>query len=284
MARKKKKKGGGDDMPTWLITFSDMMTLLLTFFVLLNSMAVIDERRKLVALGSIIGTFGMGSESIDVLTKAQTRKTVEPGPMEDVEDLQMLKEMVWDDAEKDLRFAESRFVQIFSVSSDVLFPPGETELTGRGRELLNRILPVLRQVDYPLLLAGHTATLRDELGEEFRVRDLRATVDPSWRISLLRTLAVYQYLIGNGMDPAMLRMEAFGRYRPRHDNETPEGRGANRRVDIVLDKRQEALRAEISRRLPPGGGDAGRYEVDGFVFSVGGNRTEGGQPVGEGAP
>jgi len=48
VARKKKKKGGGggEETPEWLITFSDVMTLLLTFFVLLLSMASLQDIKK----------------------------------------------------------------------------------------------------------------------------------------------------------------------------------------------------------------------------------------------
>ena len=109
MARKKKKSGGGDELPAWLVTFSDMMTLLLTFFVMLNSMAVIDERRKLVAIGSIIGTFGEGTKSYDVLSKQDTRRTVEPGPLDNIGDMEQIKEQVWEDLSEDISFAESRF-------------------------------------------------------------------------------------------------------------------------------------------------------------------------------
>ncbi len=56
-------------MPAWLVTFSDMMTLLLTFFVLLLSMASLTDERKIkVVLGSIIGSFGIGTKGVDVLS------------------------------------------------------------------------------------------------------------------------------------------------------------------------------------------------------------------------
>jgi len=64
MARRKEKASGSDGgTPAWLVTFSDMMTLMLTFFVLLVSMAAImDERRKIVVLGSLVGTFGLAEK------------------------------------------------------------------------------------------------------------------------------------------------------------------------------------------------------------------------------
>ncbi|MDY7000713.1 MAG: flagellar motor protein MotB, partial [Thermodesulfobacteriota bacterium] len=121
MAKKGKKAPEAKGQPAWLITFTDLMTLLLTFFVLLVSMAVIDERRKLIVLGSIFGTFGMG-QSYDLLSTKDTKRKVEPGPMEmeSADDLEPLKDLIWEDMEQDLNFASNRFVQVFSVNNDVL--------------------------------------------------------------------------------------------------------------------------------------------------------------------
>ncbi|EPR34508.1 OmpA/MotB domain protein [Alkalidesulfovibrio alkalitolerans DSM 16529] len=268
MARERKAKGGGGGLPAWLITFSDIMTLLLTFFVLLNSMAVLDERRKLVVLGSIIGTFGEGTRSFDVLSTRDTRRSIEPGPMEDIGDLEPLKPMLWEDLSKDLSFAENRFVQIFSISSDVLFAPGSVTLTQQGADILARVAPVLMDAGFPILVGGHTSTLREELGERFSVQEERRVLDPSWNISLGRAMAVYRHLIGLGLPPDKLLLEAFGRYHPRHDNATPQGRRLNRRVDIVLDKRNQ-LEPRIERVLPAARRTRDDYEVGGFVFEVG---------------
>jgi chemotaxis protein MotB len=143
MARKEKQEKP-QGQPGWLITFSDMMTLMLTFFVLLVSMAVLDERRKLVVLGSIIGTFGVGRQGHDVLSQRDRRTSVEPGPMEmdSINDLEPLREMVWEDIGDDLDFASSKFVQVFSIPADVLFEPGGATLRPRGRQILEAALPV----------------------------------------------------------------------------------------------------------------------------------------------
>jgi len=238
MARKQKVKEP-EGQPAWLVTFSDMMTLMLTFFVLLVSMSVLDERRKLVVLGSIIGTFGVGKQGHDVLSKVDKKTSVEPGPMEmpSVNDLEPLRTMVWENMEDDLNFAANKFVQVFSIPDDVLFEPGGVQLKLRGRQILEAALPVFLQVRVPILLAGHSSTLRDEEAGSFRVENLEETMDSSWRLSFGRVMAVYGLLLDGGMDPEMLRVEAFGRFHPRHTASTAEGRRMNRRVDVILDKR-----------------------------------------------
>lgn len=143
---KEKKPKEPEGQPLWLITFSDLMTLMLTFFVLLVSMSVVDERRKLVVLGSIIGTFGFGSRGYDVLSKGDSKRTVAVGPMEVQEDLEPIKPLLWEFAEEDLRFESNRFVQILSIGADVLFTPDSTNVSIEGAKILDTVLPVLKKL------------------------------------------------------------------------------------------------------------------------------------------
>lgn len=264
---KKAKKRDCPELPLWMVTFTDCMTLMLTFFVLLVSMSKVDEQRKLVALGSIIGAFGWDT-SFDLLTTETGKKTVEPGPLDNVQDLESLKQMLWEDINQDLRFESNRFVQVLSISTEVLFLPGQTTLSPEGRDLLTRMLPVLSQVRYPLLIAGHTASLRDELGTDYRTGDADLVPDPTWKISLNRALAVYAFLLENGLDPANLRVEGFGRFAPHYNNSDAKERMRNRRVDIVLDKRSQEFTQRLSQEAGPAAVQDNSYDVDGFRFRL----------------
>lgn len=245
MAKKEKKQSSGEGVPAWLVTFSDMMTLLLTFFVLLLSMASLTDERKIkVVLGSIIGSFGIGTKGVDVLSGDKGGKVGEPGPMEDVVDLAALKPLLWDEKDKDLNFIANRFIQIVEINSAVLFEPGKTQLTAQGKELLSKLIPILKKVDYPLALRSHTSTLRDEFGPEFLKLQENSGLDLSWKLSLGRLLSVYRYLLEQGLNPENIRVEAFGRFRPRYPETRAQGREKNRRVEIVLDKRVSSWAVE----------------------------------------
>ncbi|CAK7042378.1 MAG: hypothetical protein DELT_02882 [Desulfovibrio sp.] len=259
MARKE-KKGGGDEGPAWLVTFSDLMTLLLTFFVLLLSMAVIDERNKLIVLGSVSSSFGIGQASFNPKSPENKPSKVEPGAMQ-TQDMAPIKDMLWEDMKNDLNFQENRYVQILSINADVLYNPGETELSDKGKQLLNRIMPQLLRIKYPLLIAGHTATRRDEEGAAYQVDFDKTKVDSTWALSLARSAGVYRYLVQSGLPSQRLTQESFGQYHPRYSDRTPEERQRNRRVDIVLDKRNapEIMTLEESR-------EPVRREPRGFFF------------------
>lgn len=263
---RKEKVEEPEGQPAWLVTFSDMMTLMLTFFVLLVSMSVMDERRKLVVLGSIIGTFGVGKQGFDALSQKDLKTTVEPGPMElDINDLEPLREMIWEDISEDLNFSENKFVQVFSIPDDVLFEPGQAEIKPEGKAILESALPVLLQVETPLLLAGHTSTLREEEGYEYRVEDLDQPMDSSWKLSFYRVMAVYRFLLDAGVSTDMLRVEAFGRFHPRFSDTTAKGRRKNRRVDIILDKRNARWQEQLEYMQKPSGPPQ-EYEYKEFIF------------------
>ncbi|WP_316898823.1 OmpA family protein [Pseudodesulfovibrio indicus] len=264
---KKTKKLICEEIPLWMVTFADCMTLMLTFFILLVSMATIDQRRKLVALGSIIGTFGFDKASYEVFSKKDTKQTVEPGPI-DSGDLEPLQALKWENVDQDINFSSSRFVQILSINARLLFAPDGFTLSAEGLATLDRFLPLLLQVKYPLLLAGHTSDLRDERDLDYQPGDDEQNPDLSWKLSLNRALAIYRYLLDKGMDPDMIRVEAFGKYRPHYPPDTAENRSRNRRVDIVLDKRSSRLGDRIVEAMPVVRDRKDSMTVNGFEFDV----------------
>ncbi len=238
MVRRKKLSSGGSQpgIPVWMITFSDLTTLLMTFFVLLVSMAsMTDASKRKVALGSVSGKFGTGAPSLDDLSTTQG-KTVEPGPFNLFKDLQAMKKRAWEDSGSDLHFEYNRFIQRLSIDADVLFAPGSAEFSPEGRRLLDEVRPIIIESSYPLGLSGHTAEGRDEFGPEY-LAPAGQKVNFSWRLSLDRVVAVYRYFVDSGVPADKLRVEAFGKYRPKAGDATPAERKTNRRVDITLDKR-----------------------------------------------
>lgn len=279
MARKKEKQDAGNDEPGWLVTFSDLMTLLLTFFVLLLSLAsLVDEKKRLVSIGSLLGAFGPATGSVQPLTIKPADLIKEPGPMEDipVTDLEPLKELIWEDSATDFDFQSNRFIQVFSVDTDVMFKPGQTSLTQRGQEIIRKIIPVIKKEKYPLLLTGHTSSIRSEFAAEYVVGMDDKGVDLSWDISLHRVLTVYRMLLENGVNPHKIRLEAFGRFRSRASNATPEGRRKNRRVEFILDRRESVWNHELAQQSGIRGNVASdRYIYNDFVFDL--NATTQGQ-------
>ena len=269
MARRRKKSAAKAASP-WLVSYCDLVTLLLSFFVLLISMSVLDERRTDNVLATVRESLGIGSAITTPLSDKDTLKPVMPGVFDlPADEMEPLRDMLWEDPNEDLTLLSNKYLEIISVNADVLFAPGETTLTEKGQSLLGRILPVLKKLDYPMLLAGHTGPPRDEL-EVYRVNLDPYEFSPTWEISLLRSLSIYEFFKEHGLAMDQVSLEGFGEYRPKVSNNTEVGRSINRRVDIVLDKRgKEAADAA----LPPGltskpKEDRNTYQQDGFIFDV----------------
>jgi chemotaxis protein MotB len=269
LKRKEKVQETGDGFPSWMITFSDMVTLMMTFFIVLVSMAsMTDVYKRKVALGSVSGTFGTGAPGLDDLTTDDTRTRVDPGPINVFKDLSPVRDRLQEDPDKDLRFESNRFIQRLSMDAAALFAPGTADLTDRGRELLARVLPIVAESAYPLGLSGHTAGGMDEFGPEYLPKPW-VKVDFSWDLSLARVLAVYRYFLDAGIAPDKLRLEAFGRFRPRVGDESREDRQTNRRVEITLDRRIGSWSSELAARKAREEEDMrvrDSFSVDDFLF------------------
>lgn len=269
MPRRKKQAAGASKVPPWLITFSDLMTLLLTFFVLLVSMAAIDERSKRDVLGSVARQFGFGEVILNPTAPPGMLGPVEPGRMDLPEDdLEPLRDRVFDDSTKDLSFQENKYVQIFSISDEVLFRPGSTELSEKGMTMLDRLMPYLQRIEYPLLVAGHAGIPRDEEGRRYTVDLDTAKLDNTWLLSFRRAMSVYRYLAAQGLAPQRLSLEAFGQYRARFTNNTPEGRSKNRRVDLVLDRRNKEWIDKVEQQRDTQPPEITKYTFQGFNFDL----------------
>ncbi|SFK17876.1 chemotaxis protein MotB [Desulfomicrobium apsheronum] len=237
ISKRAKTEQSKPGVPSWMITFSDLVTLLMTFFIVLVSMASLtDIYKRKVAIGSVSGTFGTGAPSMSDLTTVDTRTQVDPGPINVFKDLSPVKDHLWEDPDKDLRFESNRFMQRLSIGADALFAPGSSELTEKGRSLLDRLRPVVMESAHPLGLSGHASDGMDEFGPDYLAKPW-VKVDFSWELSLARVMAVYKYFIETGVEPEKLRLEAFGRFRPRVTTEDPGERLTNRRVEIILDRR-----------------------------------------------
>lgn len=272
MARTRAQAAPPRQSPPWLITYSDLMTLLLAFFVLLVSISAADLKKQQAAMESVADTFGV--EAGEPGTTTGDRLVPDLPPDADhpaLRDLGPLRMKADDKAGKGMVFSQNGLVQVVSLSGDVLFKPGSTRLSPEGEAMLEKVAPILRDIPVPLLLAGHSANLRDEEGLAYFVRD-PGTFSPTWELALRRVQTVRRELVRLGVPQARLVAEAYGDQKPRFGMHTPEGRKGNRRVDIILDKRSKAWQDRLAALRENGGIDTYNYRGIQFDFSLPGAR------------
>jgi chemotaxis protein MotB len=213
--------------PVWLITFNDMVTLLMVFFVLLFSMGTMDDRRFTyfqTAMQSAMGVMHEGAHAPDGLISEQQRSIdiADPDPSmlnSGVRDLQSLPRTEGLEAEYTRRGLELR------LSDALLFSSGSAQLTPAGQLLLARISAVIGPLQRPIRVEGHT----DD-------RPIATVRYPSnWELSTDRAVRVVKFFIDDGHIPApFLSAAGYGSSRPRASNNSDTDRAANRRVEIIL--------------------------------------------------
>jgi chemotaxis protein MotB len=272
----------------WQITLTDLMTLLMTFFVVLVSLSVFDERSKHYALESVSGVFGAKkdarqSDSVTptgfIGTEFMNEGQTDAYNSERNESLINFRKLLLGDA-PEIRLSQNARVLVLSFNSDLLFEPEGLALSARGRALLDKLVPYVTAMRHPMRIAGHSSPGLQEAGQGnaghngtslgFAVLD--AAFNPgaaraAWTASMERGLAVYRHFLERGANPAQLAMEAHGDSRPRFSNDTPEGRQGNSRIDLVLDKRNQ-LFAGAAEGLRQGEETKGDYYFKDFRFEL----------------
>ncbi len=224
----------------WLMTYGDLMTLLLTFFILLFSMSEtkMDKFAQLVqSLRSAIGKEDVpmagtreGLEMLKMSGESKPEAVDELGGMVQAE-LDSIQSEVEEFILKNKLGGQVQVKQdgrgaVITISDLVLFPPGETEINPEGLDILDKVKDMLKQFKYHIKVEGHTDN-----------RPINTELFPSnWELSANRASRIVRYLIENGIPPEQLSAEGFAEYRPIADNKSVEGRAKNRRVEIVYER------------------------------------------------
>lgn len=121
------------------------------------------------------------------------------------------------------------------LPDEILFPAGSKRLKKEGREALISVIEVLKGVpDREFLIAGHTDNVPVGKASGFR---------SNWELSTARAVEVVNLMIENGVAPQNVAAAGYGEFDPIGDNTTPEGRQQNRRLEIILMPRIEAIAA-----------------------------------------
>jgi len=226
MARKN-KGGGGDGPPGWIVTFSDMMSLLLTFFILLVSMANLDKHKFEQAAGSLQGAFGVMLSSSG--SEVAPTRIVDVAPVDD-DLVQRLYQRIQSTMhrlriDKNIKLVKDRGAVILRINEAILFASGESKVRPAAYPILEQVAQLVKPLPLNLRIEGHTDA-----------RPIRGRETTNWDLSTQRAVSVLRALAQRSNFP-LDRMAAvgYGAERPIAPNDTPENRAKNRRVEFVLE-------------------------------------------------
>lgn len=115
-----------------------------------------------------------------------------------------------------------------NMVDSVLFDSGKAEVKGGGREILGKVVSILKDVkDKSIRIEGHTDDVQIS-------RALAQRYPTNWELSAARSINVARFLQDQGIDPANLSAVAYGEWKPVATNDTAEGKAKNRRIEIIL--------------------------------------------------
>ncbi len=260
---KKKQEEAPKGAPAWMATFSDLMNLLLCFFVLLFSMSSVDAEKFQMVVASLQSTFSVlpaGGSSIgegqlissgisqlkdfsiyfDQLSsegEVETEEEKEGQTVKEAYQEESLKESE-EIAEEVNKQIEEQGIQnqvevdfnaqyvLLTLNGALLFDSGRSEIREDAYPLVDKIGAILANYNGNIIeIEGHTDNVPIS-NDRYENNDV---------LSMYRALRVADYIRGiTDLDSALLKSSGRGEYVPIADNATPEGRARNRRVEVKI--------------------------------------------------
>jgi chemotaxis protein MotB len=228
MARKKIPEETDSGAPGWMLTYGDMMTLILTFFILLETFSTVQESKFKSVAGSLRMALGVNAHESAVSLK---RDDVYPSNVQVTEELleqafRMRMELAGRNLVENVKiYITDRGLHIV-IADPLLFDLGSDKLKSRAFPTLDLIAELIRKNEKTkITVEGHTDNL-----------PIHSPRFPSnWELSSARALAVVKYFaFQNNLDPARFSATGYGEYRPIKPNDSDKNRAQNRRVEIYI--------------------------------------------------
>lgn len=226
-------EGGSGNSMRWMLTYSDLITLLMVFFVVMYSMSSVDNKKYQAlksSLQSALRTDGAGQSL--VMPYSGTNPIDMPQNMtgatqQENSDFQKIAAEIQGtvpDPKSVAFIVDERGLTIRFLDS-MLFDLGSAELKSQAQPALNTVADSLQKTSYFVRIEGHTDNL-----------PIKTVRYPSnWDLSAARAITVTRFLIQNhNLDPKRFSSLGYGEYRPMVANDSEANRSKNRRVDIVV--------------------------------------------------
>jgi chemotaxis protein MotB len=200
---------------SWVLIYIDIMTLLLTMFVLMLAYAKTDMDKFHTASEAMTqaarpndSVINLGASSRESILSQQLYRSIAESGMQDNIDVLAKQGSV------ELRMKEK-----------ILFDSGAAQLRPDGETLLAKLIPLLRKDRYFITVEGHTDNIPI-------ATDRYPT---NWELSTARASQVVRFLISQGIAPQHTRAAGYADTRPIAKNTTEDGRSQNRRVSLIIE-------------------------------------------------
>lgn len=225
---KKKKHEEHENHERWLVSYADFITLLFAFFVTMYSTSSVREGKFRAVSDSMESAFNpsnYAARKIEIGPKLPAQRR-SGGLLQQLTPVkEVLKEM---EAKNRINIFEDRRGVVIRITDTALFDSGSAEIRKEAIDAIDSLADILSPMKENIHVEGHTDN-----------RPMKSVIFPSnWELSSARATSIVRRFISHGVDPARLTAIGYGEYRPIAGNDTEEGMGKNRRVDIVILKQE----------------------------------------------
>lgn len=218
--------GGG--LEAFLLTYADMITLLLVIFVMMYTASNLDEEKFAEAMSSF-------QEKIVKIESVNVRLT-----QDELQMLNKLRELVKDNIDPNALIAGDTKTITFQIPSSDLFAPGTAILEeGAGTLIVETIEDEIRDGVKQVIVDGHTDNVPTKT----------AMFPSNWELSAARASSVARFIIKKmRFEAKLLVVSGYGEYRPMKPNTNDENRASNRRVEIKVVKDKTVAAAQAAKK------------------------------------
>ncbi len=187
---------------SWLVSFNDLLTLLLTFFILIVSLSSLQSSYLKEAARSVAETFDrVGTEG--------AFKDAKRGTLEKI---------------RGLNVREERNSLRFSLNESALFEKGSADIQPAAHESLRQLAEIVKGEGVMIRIEGHTDNV-----------PIKSEKFPSnWELSVARAANIAKFMAQAGVPVEKLSVAGYAASRPLAPNDTEQGRAINRRTEIVM--------------------------------------------------
>ena len=229
--------------PPWVVTFGDLMSLLLCFFVLLLSFSEMDRAKYKEVAGSLAKAFGVQRKvpayqtpmGVKMVARDFDQELIAIHPREEFIAMQKrqqvgraLKKEIethFQDMQDSIQVEVGESEVAIRMMGETAFDSGKADIKQQMIPLLMKIAEALEETPGDIVIAGHTDNVPIRSGP----------FATNLQLSIARAAVIAEFLLEQStVEPRRVATMGFGKYRPMETNETEEGRRRNRRVEIVL--------------------------------------------------
>jgi chemotaxis protein MotB len=221
----------------WIVTYADLVTLLLVFFVLLYSISSLNMAKFKTAMSSIQVSLGENLPPMALLQIVQAPEATQGKiRLEEITGLRSSKQEILSDLREFIEEKQlGQFIHLnifedkinLQIRGQVIFPSGKAELNPGALPILDNIIDIIdTYAEYKVNIKGHTDDIPISTPD----------FPSNWELSSIRATKVLKYMIKGGINPSRLTATGYGSLMPIAPNNSSENRARNRRVEFVLEK------------------------------------------------